>query len=169
MFLMNTRFGKRTGEQAHLQRQEEALFFGHRPMNLKLDSLRLRARIGDGHEQNVNTESRRSASGDSPDDQQRLFPRRDRLGQRGIRRLVRQILFAGKETQKRPPLQRDLIANRPPQHRIAGFKRVKHRTLRNRTLDLDRHLAAGVRQSAQMLREYDADHVIAQCLDVESR
>jgi hypothetical protein len=57
MFLLDTRFGKRTREQAHFQRQEEPLFFGHCSLNLKLDGLRLRTRIGDGHEQNVNTES----------------------------------------------------------------------------------------------------------------
>ena len=97
MFLLDTRFGKRTGEQAHLQRQEEALFFGHRPLNLKLNSLRLRARIGDGHEQNVITERCRSASGNGPDNEQGFFPRGDRLGQRAVRKLMRQILLASKE------------------------------------------------------------------------
>src|SRR5208282_5497154 len=71
---------------------------------------------------------------------------------------MRKILLAGEEPQKRPALIRDLIANRPPQHRITGFERVKHRALRDRTIDFERHLAAGVRQRSQMLRQYDPDH-----------
>ena len=71
---------------------------------------------------------------------------------------MRQILLASEESQKWPPLQRDLIANRPAQHGITGLKRIEHRPLRERSLDFERHLAAHVRQRSQMLREYDADH-----------
>ncbi len=39
----------------------------------------------------------RLASGDGPHDQKRLLPRRHRVGQRGIRPLVRQVLRAGEE------------------------------------------------------------------------
>jgi len=158
MFLLDTRFGKRTREQAHFQGQEEPLFFGHCSLNLKLDGLRLRARIGDGHEQNVNTESCRSSSGDRSYDQQRFLPRRDRLGQRSIRRFMRQIFLAGEESQKRPPHLCDLIPNRPAQHGITGLQRVEHRRQSDRSYDFEMHFAPCVCQRAKMLREYDPDH-----------
>jgi len=53
----------------------------------------------------------------------------------------------------------DMIADGTAQHGITGLKRVEHRALRDRTLDLDRQLASSVRQGSQMLREYDADHI----------
>jgi len=71
---------------------------------------------------------------------------------------MRQIFLAGEESQKRPPLLRNLIANRPAQHGISGLKRIKHRALRDRTSDLKLNFAAGVSQRSQMLREYHADH-----------
>jgi hypothetical protein len=71
---------------------------------------------------------------------------------------MRQIFLAGKEAQKRPPLSRHLIANRPPQHRITSLQRIKHRPLRDRAVDLELNFAADVCQRSQMLREYDPDH-----------
>src|SRR5271168_23369 len=71
---------------------------------------------------------------------------------------MRKILLASKETQERPPLLRNLIANRPPQHRIASLQRVQHRALRNWTFNFKLDFAAGVRQCSQMLRQYDPDH-----------
>jgi len=71
---------------------------------------------------------------------------------------VRQIFLASKEAQKRPPLSRHLIANRPAQHGIASLERIKHRSLRDRAIDLKLNFTAGVRQRSQMLREYDTDH-----------
>jgi len=71
---------------------------------------------------------------------------------------MRQIFLASEEAQKRPPLLRNLIANGAAQHRIAGLKRVKHRPLRDRTVDLKLNFAVSVRQRSQMLREYDPDH-----------
>jgi hypothetical protein len=40
-----------SGEQAHLKRQQKALFAGHRPLDLELSRVRRRACVGDGHEQ----------------------------------------------------------------------------------------------------------------------
>ena len=71
---------------------------------------------------------------------------------------MRKILLAREESQERPALQRDVIANRPAQHGIVGLKRVEHRTKRDWTFDVERHLAADVRQRSQMLWEYDSDH-----------
>src|ERR1700735_976318 len=71
---------------------------------------------------------------------------------------MRQIFLAGEEAQERPPLLCDLIANRPAQHRIASLKRVKHRTKRDWTSDVERQFVGDVGQRAKMLREYDPDH-----------
>src|SRR6266853_852179 len=99
------------------------------------------------------------APGNGPYDDKRLLPAHDRVGQWRVRRLMGQIFLASEEAQKRPPLLRDLVADRPAQHRIAGLERVEHRALRDRTLNFERHLAADVRQRSQMLREYDSDHL----------
>jgi len=64
-----------------------------------------------------------------------------------------QILLAGKEPQERSALLRDVLADRPAQHRIAGLECVENRALRGRTLDLDLHFAANARKRSQMRRE----------------
>src|SRR2546426_1701400 len=98
------------------------------------------------------------AAGHRPHDQKRLRANRDRVGQRGIRRFVGQILLAGEDPHKRAALLRDVIADRPAQHRIAGLERVEDRALRGLTLDVERHLAVDVRQRPQMCRKHDSDH-----------
>src|SRR6266851_91153 len=77
------------------------------------------------------------AARNRPDDDKRLFPGRDRVGQWRVRRLMGQIFLAGEEPQERPALLRDLVADRPAQHRIVRFERVDNRTLRDRALDID--------------------------------
>src|SRR6266852_3201474 len=69
-----------------------------------------------------------------------------------------QILLAGEEPQERPTLLRDLVADRPAQHGIAGFERVEDRSQRDRAVELKFYFAADVRQRSQMLRDYDSDH-----------
>jgi len=64
-----------------------------------------------------------------------------------------QILLAGEEPQECPALPGDLVADGAAQHRIAGFERVEHRALRDRTLYLKLHVAANLRQRSQMLRK----------------
>ena len=98
------------------------------------------------------------AASDGSHDQERLGARRDRIGQRGVRRLVGQIPLAGEEPHERSALLRDLVADRPAQHRIAGLECVEDRALRGLALDVDFHLAVDVRQRPQMCREDDADH-----------
>src|SRR5438876_2956536 len=98
------------------------------------------------------------AAGNGPDDEKRFCPRRDRVGQRGVRRFVGQILLAGEEPQERTALLRDVVADRPAQHWIARLERVNDRALRGLTLNVELHLAADARQSPQMWREYDSDH-----------
>src|SRR5438309_7756521 len=67
----------------------------------------------------------RSAPRDGPDDEKRLRPRRHRIGEGGVRRLVGQVALAGKETQERPALLRDVVPDRAAQHGIAGLERVE--------------------------------------------
>ena len=64
-------------------------------------------------------------------------PEATESGSGSVRRLVRKIFLAREEAQKRPPLLRDLIPNRPAQHGITGLQRVEHRALRDRPLDLN--------------------------------
>ncbi len=52
----------------------------------------------------------------------------------------------------------DVVADRPPQHRIPGFQGVEDGALRGRTFDRQLHLLADARQDPQMGRERDADH-----------
>src|SRR5579885_1844638 len=69
-----------------------------------------------------------------------------------------QILGAGEKPQERPPLLRDVVADRAAQHRIAGLERVENRTLRDLAFYIQPYLAAHARQRSQMRREDDADH-----------
>src|ERR1700730_16187169 len=71
---------------------------------------------------------------------------------------MRQILLAGEEPHERSALLRDVVADRPAQHRIAGLERVEDRALRGPAPDLGLHLAADLRQRPQMLREHHSDH-----------
>jgi hypothetical protein len=59
------------------------------------------------------------------DDQEWLFSGCYGAGQRGIRRVVRQVFVAGKEAQEGSALLRDLIADGPSEHRVASFQRVE--------------------------------------------
>ena len=98
------------------------------------------------------------ATGHGPDDQQRLGSHRDRVGQGGVRPFVGQILLTGEEPHERSALLRDLVADRPAQPRIAGLERVEDRALRDRPLDVERHLVVDVRECPEMGWEDDADH-----------
>src|SRR6185295_16356209 len=69
-----------------------------------------------------------------------------------------EILLAGEEPHERSALECTVISDRPPQHRIARFKRVEHRTLRDLTFDVDCHLTINPRQCTQMCWEHDSYH-----------
>src|SRR5947209_11628322 len=56
------------------------------------------------------------AAGNGPDDDKRLLPRRDRVGQWGVRRLMGQVLLAGEEAQERTALLRNVVADGAAQH-----------------------------------------------------
>ena len=98
------------------------------------------------------------ASGDCAHDEERLGAGRNRLRQRRICRIVRDVFAAGKESYERPALLRDVIADRATKHRIFCFQRVENRTLRDLIVKFEFHFAANVRQCAQMMRKNDANH-----------
>src|SRR5262245_15550915 len=102
--------------------------------------------------------NRFSAAGNGPDDEVGLLPRRHGVRQRGVRRLVGQVLLAGEEPQQRPPQLRHVVADRPAQHRVAGFQRVEDRALRRPALDLKLYLALDLRQRPQMIRQHHSNH-----------
>jgi len=98
------------------------------------------------------------ASRDGTHDKEGLGTRRDRVGQRRIRRLMGHILFAGEEPYERPALQRDMIADRPAEHRKPVLECVENRAQRNRTVNLKLYLIRDARQRSQMMRKPDAYH-----------
>ncbi|MCL4295544.1 MAG: hypothetical protein KJ077_07445 [Anaerolineae bacterium] len=71
---------------------------------------------------------------------------------------MRPVLPTHEEPDKWPPLLRNVITNRPAQHRIARLKGVQNRALGNRPLNFKLDLAADPRQPAQMRRQYHPDH-----------
>lgn len=97
-------------------------------------------------------------AGNRPYDEKGLPPRRDGVGQRGIRQFVRPILFACEEAHETPPLLRDVVADCPAQHWIAGLECVEDRTLSDLALDVERHFATDARQRPEVRRQYDPDH-----------
>src|SRR5258707_244059 len=96
---------------------------------------------------------------DRPDHQEGLVARGDLLRQWRVRRVVRQIPRAREEAQERPALRRDMVANRPAQHRIPCLECVEYRRARERmAADIERDLAADLRQRLQVRPQHDADH-----------
>ena len=81
------------------------------------------------------------ATRDGADYEKRFFSRSYCLGKRSIGRFMREILFAGEEAQKGPPLLCDMVADGAPQHRIARFKRIEYRAYRQRTINVELHFA----------------------------
>ena len=98
------------------------------------------------------------AAGNRANDDEWLLAGCDRVGQRGVGRLVGKILLAGEEAQESAALLRVMVADGTAQHGIVGLEGVEHGALRDWARNLDRYLAADVRQGAEMWREYDADH-----------
>src|SRR5437588_10099849 len=86
------------------------------------------------------------AAGDSADDQKGFGAFCDRIGQRSVGRVVRQVFFASEEPHERPALLRDAVAHRAAQHWKSRLDRVEHRTLRWLTVYVDLHLARNLRE-----------------------
>src|SRR6266567_6916313 len=99
-----------------------------------------------------------SPTRDRPDHEKRLRPRCDRLRERGVRRVVRQVPLACEEPQERPAPLGDVVADRAAQHGITRLERVQHRVPGDPAGYVERHLAFHLRQGAQVRREHHADH-----------
>src|SRR5207245_2511655 len=69
----------------------------------------------------------------------------------------RQILLAGEEPHERPAPVSHLVADRPPEHRVAGLQRVEDGALGGRRPDVELHLAVDVRERSEMGRQHDPD------------
>ena len=91
-------------------------------------------------------------TGHSPHDEQRLGPHRDGSGQWNIWRCMRQILLTDEEPYERSTPLRDMAADDPTQHRIAGFEGVEDQALCRRALDVQLHLALDACERPQMCR-----------------
>ena len=87
-----------------------------------------------------------SASGDRADDEERFRSRRNRLGQRGVRLLMRKVLAAREEAQKRPARLRDVVADGTAQNRVPALERVDYGALCHRRLKIEFHFAADARE-----------------------
>src|SRR5579864_709303 len=92
---------------------------------------------------------------------------RHRLGQRSVRRLVREVFFTGEEPQKRAPLFGHVVAYRPSQHGVAGLERLEHRISRHRRRNLKLHLGSSVRERPQVWRNDHSYHASV-CTSTES-
>src|SRR4051812_46185452 len=93
-----------------------------------------------------------------PDYVERFLAAGDGVGQRRIRRVVGEVLLAGEEAQEGAALLGDVVADRPPQHRIAGFERVEDGALGHGSLDLELDVSIDAGEDPQMRRQHDADH-----------
>ena len=105
--------------------------------------------------------SRPLPAGNRPDDNKWLLARRDRIGERGIGRLVREVFLAGEEAQEGAALLRVVVANGPAQHGIARLECIENGTQSSRSLNVERNFAADVRQVSEMEGEDYADHHIS--------
>jgi hypothetical protein len=67
------------------------------------------------------------------------------------------IFLAGKKAQKRPPLQRDVISDRPTQHGICRFQSIQYRPLRYGAFYLELDFVDDVGQRPKVLWKLNAD------------
>ena len=73
--------------------------------------------------------------------------------QRRVGRIMGKILATGEEAHERAAIMRDVVANRPAQHRIARFDGVEHRALGDWPGNFDCYLAIDLRELAQIAPE----------------
>jgi len=51
-----------------------------------------------------------------------------------------------------------VVANRPAKHRISGFERVEHSTLRGLTINMQLNFAVDLGELSQVLWKHDSNH-----------
>src|ERR1044071_5610014 len=107
------------------------------------------------------------AAGYCADDEERLFPCDHLFRQRGVRRLVGQVLLAREEAHEGAARARLVVADGAAERRVARFERVEDAVARDRALDFEFDLALDARQRPERLWEEDADHGSA-CASTES-
>src|SRR5262245_60596556 len=81
---------------------------------------------------------------------------------------MRQVLLAGKEAQKRPPLLREVIADGAAQHWVGSLDGVQDRALRHRPVHVDAHLTLHPGQRAKMRRQQNPNRHDSVCASMES-
>src|SRR5262245_24417017 len=85
---------------------------------------------------------------------------RDALRQGAVGGLVRPVFLAREKAQEWPALPREVITDRPAQHRVRLLERVDHGANRHPPVDLDADFGSDPRDGAQVLRQLYADHQI---------
>src|SRR6185503_8671467 len=100
-----------------------------------------------------------ASAGQGADDEKRLVAASDRIRQRRVGRVVREVLFTRKESDKGAALLRRVVADRALERWVCCFEGIEHGSLRNRTLDVDQYVSRNLRQRAQVEGEYDFDHL----------
>src|SRR5439155_6643387 len=104
------------------------------------------------------TSNIRLSSGNRSHDEEWLRAFCNWVGQGSVRRIVRYVFAAGKESDQRPARLRVVLADRATQHRIAHLQCIENCSLRDLTVELEFHFTANVRQCTQMMRKHDANH-----------
>ena len=109
------------------------------------------------------------APGDRADHAEDVRTVNERIGERLVHRLVRQIPSAREVAYERAPLGGRLIADRPAERRVRGLERVEHAPDRGRVGDLDANLWADAHERAEVRRQRDPDgrHAIV-CTSTDS-
>jgi hypothetical protein len=99
-----------------------------------------------------------SAARNCPYHIKRFRSRRDLLRERIIRRLVRYIFAARKESQERSTFSRDVLENCSSQHRILCLKRIEDRSPSHFATNVNGDVATNSCKCAQVRRHYDSNH-----------
>jgi hypothetical protein len=98
------------------------------------------------------------AACDCAEHDQRLTASDDGFGQFQVRRLMGQVLFAGKETQEGAAFFCYVIANGTAEHRVTIFERIEGGPQSYRGWNVKLDLAPHVGEVAEMERKHDANH-----------
>lgn len=101
---------------------------------------------------------RSSSPSHCSDDEKRFSACTHGFRQSCIQGCVRAIFLACKETDERPTLARDMIADGPAQHRELRLQCVQHGSDGRRRGDVDLHFATHPREGAQVKGKDDPDH-----------
>src|SRR5436305_275835 len=80
---------------------------------------------------------------------------------------MRPVLLAREETDERPALTGNVIANGALQHGVASLERIQDGRDGHRTGDFERNFAGGPRERTKMRRKHHVDHASV-CTSTES-